>query len=181
MMSPDYYDTFLPRLAAANQPVDLFYEVRATLTKEQIIGLAKARVTCVQAGIESLNTHILKLMKKGTTALRNIEFLKHCRQAGVYVDWNLLFGFPGETLEDYESTLELASLVTHIDAPACVGEIRLDRFSPNFERAAEFGFVKTCDRGTASNTFYPFDRETLMDLVYYFDSTAASSSTTAVT
>jgi len=37
-------------------------------------------------------------------------------------------------------TLDLASMITHLDAPACAGQIRLDRFSPNFERAAEIGF-----------------------------------------
>lgn len=168
MMSPDYYDTFLPRLAEAKQPVDLFYEVRATLSKEQIAGLARARVTNVQAGIESLNTHILKLMKKGTTGLRNIEFLKHCRQAGVFVDWNLLFGFPGEEVEDYRRTLDVASLITHLDAPSCAGQIRLDRFSPNFEQAAELGFINVRPWSYFKYA-YPFDRETLMDLVYYFD------------
>ncbi|MCX6539098.1 MAG: RiPP maturation radical SAM C-methyltransferase [Acidobacteria bacterium] len=168
MMAPSYYDAFLPRLAAANLGVDLFYEVRPTLSKVQIDALARARVTSVQAGIESLSTHMLKLMRKGTTSLRNLEFLKQCRQAGIYVDWNLLFGFPGEQVEDYESTLDLASLITHLDAPSSVGEIRLDRFSPNFEHAEEFGFTNTRP-WSLFKYVYPFDRETLMDLVYYFD------------
>jgi len=168
MMAPSYYDAFLPRLAAANLGVDLFYEVRPTLSREEIGALAEARVTSVQAGIESLSTHILKLMRKGTTALRNVEFLKHCRQAGVYVDWNLLFGFPGERVEDYERSLELASLITHLDAPSSVGEIRLDRFSPNFEQAEARGFMNVRP-WSLFRYVYPFDRETLMDLVYYFD------------
>ena len=168
MMAPSYYDAFLPRLAGANLGVDLFYEVRPTLSKEQIGALAGARVTSVQAGIESLSTHLLKLMRKGTTALRNIEFLKQCRQAGVYVDWNLLFGFPGEQVEDYLRTIELASLITHLDAPSSVGEIRLDRFSPNLEQAEERGFTDVRP-WSLFRYVYPFDRETLMDLVYYFD------------
>ena len=168
MMAPSYYDAFLPRLAAANLDVDLFYEVRPTLSAEQIGALAAARVTSVQAGIESLSTHMLKLMRKGTTALRNIEFLKQCRQAGVYVDWNLLFGFPGERVEDYAGTLNLASLITHLDAPSSVGEIRLDRFSPNFEQADARGFTNVRP-WSLFKYVYPFDRETLMDLVYYFD------------
>jgi ribosomal peptide maturation radical SAM protein 1 len=168
MMSPSYYETFLPRLAAVNPGVDLFYEVRPTLSREQIGSLASARVTSVQAGIESLSTHILKLMRKGTTSLRNVEFLKQCQQAGVYVDWNMLFGFPGECVEDYEQTLELASLITHLQAPASVGEIRLDRFSPNFERAEELGFTNVRP-WSLFKYVYPFDRQTLMDLVYYFD------------
>ena len=168
MMAPSYYDAFLPRLAATNPEVDFFYEVRPTLSRDEIDALARARVTSVQAGIESLSTHILKLMRKGTTSLRNVEFLKQCRQAGVYVDWNMLFGFPGEQVEDYERTLELASLITHLDAPSSVGEIRLDRFSPNFEQAGKIGFTNLRP-WSLFKYVYPFDREILMDLVYYFD------------
>ena len=168
MMAPSYYDTFLPRLAAANLGVDLFYEVRPTLSKEQIGALARAKVTSVQAGIESLSTHILRLMRKGTTSLRNVEFLKQCKQAGVYVDWNMLFGFPGERVEDYERTLALVSLITHLQPPASVGEIRLDRFSPNFEQAEALGFTNVRP-WSLFRYVYPFDRATLMDLVYYFD------------
>jgi ribosomal peptide maturation radical SAM protein 1 len=168
MMAPSYYDTFLPRLAAANLGVELFYEVRPTLSKEQIGALARARVTSVQAGIESLSTHILRLMRKGTTSLRNVEFLKQCKQAGVYVDWNMLFGFPGEQVEDYERTLALVSLITHLQPPASVGEIRLDRFSPNFEQADALGFTNVRP-WSLFRYVYPFDRATLTDLVYYFD------------
>ena len=117
MMAPEYYDSFLPLLAAANTGVDMFYEVRPTLTRQQIDALAKARVTSVQAGVESLSTHILKLMRKGATSLRNVEFLKRCRRAGVHVDWNMLFGFPGERLEDYKNSFDMASLITHLQAP----------------------------------------------------------------
>lgn len=168
MMSPSYYDTFLPGLAAVNPGVGLFYEVRPTLDREQVRALARAGVTNVQAGIESLSTPILKLMKKGTTALRNVEFLKQCRQAGVFADWNLLFGFPGERVEHYEQTLELARSLTHLQAPASVGEIRLDRFSPNFEQAEARGFTNVRPWSRYAYA-YPFDPQVLMDLVYYFD------------
>jgi hypothetical protein len=94
--------------------------------------------------------------------------LKQCKQAGVYVDWNMLFGFPGERVEDYERTLDLASLITHLQAPSSVGEIRLDRFSPNFEQAEQLGFANVRP-WSLFRYVYPFDRATLMDLVYYFD------------
>jgi len=168
MMAPGYYAAFLPRLAEAKPGADVFYEVRPTLSRQEIDALARARVTSVQAGIESLSTHVLKLMRKGTTSLRNVEFLKQCRRAGIYVDWNLLFGFPGERVEDYEGSLALASLITHLQAPASVGEIRLDRFSPNFEQAEELGFSNVRP-WSLFRYVYPFDRKTLMDLVYYFD------------
>ena len=44
----------------------------------------------IQPGIESLSDHVLKLMRKGTTALQNIQLLKWCREYGVQPEWNLL-------------------------------------------------------------------------------------------
>ncbi len=168
MMPPHYFETFLERLTESNTGFDLFYEVRPNLKKNEIRDLARARVTNVQAGIENLCTNILKLMRKGSTSLVSIEFLKWSSQYGVYVDWNMLFGFPGERLADYERALELARLVTHLKPPSSVGLVRLDRFSENFNRAEELGFANVRP-WQYFKYVYPFDRETLMDLVYYFD------------
>lgn len=175
MMPPHYFDTFLERLAESNDGLternagfDLFYEVRPNLKKREIRDLARVRVNNVQAGIENLCTNILKLMRKGSTSLVNIEFLKWSSQYGVYVDWNMLFGFPGERLADYQRAFELARLVTHLKPPSSVGLVRLDRFSENFNRAEELGFTNVRP-WEFFKYVYPFDRETLMDLVYYFD------------
>ena len=48
-----------------------------------------------------LSTHVLKLMRKGTSMLQNLRLLKWCRYYGIEVAWNLIWGFPGETEEDY--------------------------------------------------------------------------------
>ena len=66
-------------------------------------------MTIVQAGIESLSTHTLKLMKKGSTALMNIQTLKWCREHGVLCDWNLIYGFPGEVPDDYRDSVRRAA------------------------------------------------------------------------
>jgi len=168
MMPPSYYEDLLPRLAEVNPGVDVFYEVRPDLGRREVKLLADARVTTVQAGVENLSSHVLRLMHKGTTALKNIEFLRRCREAGIDVDWNMLFGFPGEQREDYGRAADLASVITHLKAPSSLGEIRLDRFSPNFERASEIGFTNVRP-WSLFRYVYPFDEDTLMDLVYHFD------------
>src|SRR5207244_2505314 len=91
-----------------------------------------------------------------------------CRQHGVFVDWNLLFGFPGEVVEDYSDSLRTLALLSHLQPPSSVGGIRLDRFSPNFENPQALGFanLRPCHLFRYA---YPFDARTLMDLVYYFD------------
>ena len=101
--------------------------------------LRAAGVRSIQPGIESLSDHVLALMRKGTTGLKNIELLKWCREYGVKPLWNLLYGFPGETAADYEETRaahrgDLASRA----AQAC-GRVRLDRFSPYHADPEAFG------------------------------------------
>ena len=55
-----------------------------------------AGVHRIQPGIESLSNNVLKLMRKGTTGIRNIQLLKWCKQYKIAVDWNILYGFPGK-------------------------------------------------------------------------------------
>src|SRR5260370_24175623 len=96
-----YFRDVLPALAEWKWPLQLFYEVKSNLSREQVHLLRDAGVRRIQPGIESLNDHILKLMKKGTTALRNIQLLKWCQEYGVTAEWSMLYGFPGETRPAY--------------------------------------------------------------------------------
>ena len=160
IMAESYFVELLPRLAALALNADIFYEITPNLRKAQVQALARARVTNVQAGVENLNSHILRLMRKGTTALKNVEFLRWCEAAGVYVDWNLLFGFPGETTEDYADALRTAELVTHLKPPSSIGRIRLDRFSDNFDRGEELGLT-TSGPGGCTDTLPVLRRHTV--------------------
>ena len=64
--------------------------------------------------IESLSTHTLRLMRKGSTSLMNIQTLKWCKEYGVTCDWNLIYGFPGEQPADYRGSLELAPVIASL-------------------------------------------------------------------
>ena len=144
----------------------IFYELRSDLTEKDIATLAKARVTLVQPGIESLATSTLKLMRKGTTAFQNIRFLQHCRLHGVVPLWNLLIGFPGEGSAVYAKYMrELASLV-HLPPPTGVYPVRFDRYSPYFVNPAEFGLdLRPCD---FYELIYPLPQDRIENLAYYF-------------
>jgi ribosomal peptide maturation radical SAM protein 1 len=149
----------------------IFYEVKADLTGDELATLARAGVTKVQPGIESLATSTLKLMKKGTSAFQNIQFLKHCARHGIDPSWNLLIGFPGEEDAVYRKYLrDLPSLV-HLPPPAGVFPIRFDRYSPYFTRAGEYGLeLQPLD---FYSFVYPFAPESLANLAYYFADTNA--------
>jgi len=163
-----YFDEMLPALATSDRPVRLFYEVKANLNRNQVRILAESGVHRIQPGIESFSDHVLKLMRKGTTGLRNVQLLKWCRQFGIDVDWNLLYGFPGETAEDYAQMLELLHVIRFLGPPCACGPVRLDRFSPYFNSPADFGIRNV--RPMESYTYlYPFDTVSLSRIAYYFD------------
>lgn len=163
-----FFTTVLPRLADARLGVDFFWEVKANLTPDQVRLLRDAGVSAVQPGIESLSDHVLKLMRKGTTAFRNIEMLKWCREYGVRPFWNLLYGFPGETAEDYARTTDLMRSIWHLDPPTAYGPIRLDRFSPYHRDPAAFG-MRNVRPMEPFRHLYPFDDERVMGIAYYFE------------
>jgi ribosomal peptide maturation radical SAM protein 1 len=168
ILSTSFFDDFLPMLADRQLGVTIFFEVKANLRKQQIRILRDAGVTIVQAGIESLATPVLKLMRKGSNALMNVQTLKWCKEFGVSCDWNLIYGFPGEGPEDFAQQVAFARVMSHLDPPTGCGPIRLDRFSPNYDHAAELGFknVRAMDW---YRFVYPFSPRELNRVAYYFD------------
>jgi ribosomal peptide maturation radical SAM protein 1 len=163
-----YFADMLPALARARRPVQLFYEVKSNLSRAQVKILHEAGVSRIQPGIESLSDHVLKLMRKGTTALRNIQLLKWAQEYNIIVEWNMLYGFPGETPEDYRTILDLLKQIRFLRPPGATGPIRLDRFSPYHNAPAEFGLINVRPLSTY-RYLYPFDDESLLHISYYFD------------
>lgn len=146
--------------------VSIFYEVKADLSESDVEVLAKARVKIVQPGIESLATSTLKLMKKGTSAFRNLSLLKYCAKYGIEPAWNLLIGFPGEGAEVYRKYVADLPLLTHLFPPTGVYPVRFDRYSPYFMKSKEYGLdLHPLDY---YSLIYPFPQETLNNMAYYF-------------
>jgi len=119
-------------VARSHADYQFFYEIKANLTPTHIEQLYRGGVRWVQPGIESLSSHVLKLMNKGSTMLQNVRLLKSCRYYGIRVSWNLLWGFPGETVDDYRQELALLRLLSHLEPPQVCTRIWLERFSPYF-------------------------------------------------
>jgi len=162
-----YFGTLLPMLAALPDRFALFYEVKANLSRDRVRQLGEAGITHIQPGIESLSDHVLTLMNKGTTALQNIQLLKWCREYGIKPEWNLLYGFPGETPDDYASMLPLIDAIDFLDPPTATGPIRLDRFSPYHDDPGRYGMLNV--RPQAPYRFLYPDDGRLSRIAYYFD------------
>ncbi|MEP0885781.1 RiPP maturation radical SAM C-methyltransferase, partial [Trichocoleus sp. ST-U3] len=162
-----YFKDLIPELAERQLNLELFYEVKANLRKEQIRLLRDAGITMIQPGIESFSNHVLEIMRKGVKGLQNIQLLKWCKEFGVTPFWNLLWGFPGETPDDYARMAEIIPLLTHLQPPESTATIRIDRFSPNFENPEQFGFEEVTPF-PAYHYVYPLAVEAVANLAYFF-------------
>lgn len=162
-----YFRSFVPELARRGMDLELFYEVKANLRKEQVRLLAEAGVRDIQPGVESFLDSVLKLMRKGVSGAQNVQLLKWCKEFGVKPHWNLLWGFPGESPEEYRRMADLLPWLSHLPPAGGGGLIRLDRFSPNFHRAAEMGFTRVSPY-PAYPYVYPLAPEAVANLAYFF-------------
>jgi ribosomal peptide maturation radical SAM protein 1 len=148
---------------------DLFYEIKANVRRADVAALRRAGVRRVQPGIESFSDQILTLMRKGTSALQNVQLLKWLQEHGISVDYNILVGFPGETLKDYSENIRIMAAILHLPPPnGSAITVRVDRFSPFFEDSEALGI-----RGLRAASHYrhviPPDLVAPERYAYFFD------------
>ncbi|MBP2236305.1 ribosomal peptide maturation radical SAM protein 1 [Sinorhizobium kostiense] len=167
ILNTKYFNHFLPRLARTLPPLLMHYEVKANLRASQLSVLARAGVRKIQPGIESFSTNVLRLMRKGTTMLRNVQTLKLAAEAGIYVEWGHLYGFPGETIDDYRCVLGLIPFLTHLSPPSGVTRVRADRFSPYFNEPSAFNI--SIRPLPAYAHIYSSVGSSIQKLAYHFD------------
>lgn len=170
ILNRSYFDDVLPRLKDAGYDFRIFCELKANMRRDQVRLLSESGFTVIQAGIESLSTPILKLMGKGVSGLHNLRVLKWCAEYGIRLYWNLLYGIPGEPIDEYARMADLVPSLTHLEPPRLV-PLELDRFSPHFVRPEEFGIVPLAPRRDFRFA-YPADRvddATLAEIAYSFE------------
>lgn len=164
----EYFKTFLPDLAALSMDLSLFYETKSNLRKEQVALYRAAGLTAIQPGIESLSTPVLKLMRKGVSALQNIQLLKWCSEYGIEAKWNFLAGFPGEAPEWYAELPDLVRKIRHLVAPIGVSTLRFDRFSPYHVSPSAFGLTTLSPYPAYACIYRDIPGPEIANLAYYF-------------
>ena len=125
-----YHKTLVPNLIRRPRPYFLACEAKANLTRDQLKNLALAGFKEVQAGVESFSSHVLELMKKGVKASQNILLLIWGKQYGITIHFNILYGIPGECIDDYKEMVRLIPTLYHLNPPSAVTITIFTRFSP---------------------------------------------------
>jgi ribosomal peptide maturation radical SAM protein 1 len=113
-LSVAFMDNMLPlknsgeifkRVSRLGKDLHLFGEIRASTPKRLLEAVRATGTVEVQIGIEALSTRLLNRLNKGTTAIENLEVMKHCEALGIVNTSNLILCFPGSNDEDVAATL----------------------------------------------------------------------------
>ncbi len=157
-------------LESHDRSYQLFLETRATVSGETLLTMRRAGVTEVQIGIEGLSSNYLARIRKGTTAIQNIEVMKRCEELGIKNISNLLVGFPGTSEQEIEETLRNLDFV-FIYRPLRIVNFWLGYNSPVYYRAKELGLQHIRNHPNYRQIFVEelFDRLELMQKDYRFD------------
>ena len=167
ILALDHLKEVTPRLRESGYDLRLFCETKANLKREQLRLLRDAGFKSIQAGIESLSTPILRSMAKGVTAFQNVRLIKWCAELDIHLHWNVIYGLPGEPPEEYAQIADTMRSLTHLEPPRLV-PLSLDRFSPYFDRAAEYGLEVLGPRADF-RFVYPLEDAAIREIVYAFD------------
>jgi len=162
-----WFDTLFPVLAGSGKPYRLYYELMSNPNREQVRLLRGAGVVWIWCGVESLHGKLLKLINKGCKAYQNVQFVKWCRQYGIFVAWNVMCDFPGEDDAWYGEMAELLPLLTHLQPPRGFVRLRLDRFSHYHDKAGEYGL--DLRPSELAPYVYPLDDEQMRGFTYFFE------------
>jgi putative oxygen-independent coproporphyrinogen III oxidase len=95
-----------------------------TVTPQSLQELARAGVTRVSFGMQSQVRHVLAVLDRTHDPLRIPDVVGWARDAGLAVSLDLIYGTPGESLDDWQCSVEaaLACEPDHFSAYALVVE-----------------------------------------------------------
>ncbi len=167
ILNMKHVESVLGTLAKRKDHYRFFYEIKSNMNYKQLEKAACGGVTWIQPGIENLSDEILELMEKGVTGLQNIRLLRSCAELGIRCNWNMLQGFPGEKAVYYRNMLKIVPAIEHLDPPTGLSTVRVDRFSPYYDRAEELGFTHVRP-GRAYQLIYDLPMDVLNRLAYFF-------------
>jgi ribosomal peptide maturation radical SAM protein 1 len=169
-----FFNELLPVLGELRrkQSWDLtfFFETKSNISRDQARRFRYGGVNQVQPGLESFSDHILKLMDKGTTAVRQIQCLKFLAEQEIVASWNLIIRNPGETETDYREMVDLIPFLHHLPPLHTGGLIpmQINRYAPYHNEPARYNIANIRPKPYYEK-IYPQESADLNRLAFYFD------------
>lgn len=104
--------------------------------------IAEAGCKMLYFGLESANDRILMCMDKGIKKENVLKICKYSNDAGIWTHLFLIFGFPTETLDEAEETIDFILQNRNIIHSMSFGSFQLTKHSKVFENPASFDISK---------------------------------------
>jgi ribosomal peptide maturation radical SAM protein 1 len=157
-LSISFMDNLLPpkglapmfaEIRALGKDLRLFAEIRAGTPDEVLAAMGAAGMREVQVGIEALSTGLLNKLRKGTTAMENVEIMKNSEAPGrPALTGNLILDFPSSDEKDVSETLRTLDFVFPF-RPLKAIPFWLGYGSPVWRAPSDYGI-----RGARNHPFY---------------------------
>jgi len=125
-----------------------------------------------QVGIETFDDSLLRLMKKGVGALRNVEILKMVAELGVPLQFNLFTCYPNMTRENLAENLRVMDSIVHLlvfeNIEIYPGEFYLPTDCPVFLNIDCYDLEKN-DESIFSDVFEDFPMPSYSNYPYQYE------------
>jgi radical SAM superfamily enzyme YgiQ (UPF0313 family) len=159
-MPPRLMRAIAPRLAELGVPIRWGGCMRfeRTLDREFLDLSARGGCSMILFGLETASERMIDRMVKGVR-LENVgRILRESHEAGIWNHTFFFFGFPGETLEDAQQTVNFVYENGELINSASMGTFLLERYAPAHTYPKAFGITRILDRPESDLGFY-FDYE----------------------
>jgi anaerobic magnesium-protoporphyrin IX monomethyl ester cyclase len=131
------------QLAGRGDPAPLDWcgcvRLERAFSQELLESMARGGCRMLLFGLESASERMIQRMVKGTQPSQMSRLLNASARAGIWNHVFFFFGFPGETMEDAQATVNFVYAHQHALHSASLGTFVLERYSPAHLHPEEFG------------------------------------------
>ncbi|MFH1618299.1 MAG: radical SAM protein [bacterium] len=141
---PEDAEALCRALACEKLPVEWICNARVdNLAARPSLAAAMHSAGCrwVICGVESGSEKILRAMNKGFSRREILDGVRFAREAGLLVHCNFLIGFPGETRQSVDETLEVVDICRPDKVAFLILNLREDRNSDITRRPEHYGLT----------------------------------------
>lgn len=134
------------------------------LTREVLESMARGGCRMLLFGLETASEPIMRRMAKGTQREQVSRILRQSAVAGIWNHIFFFFGFPGETLDHAQETVNFVYEHKQAIHSASPGTFLLERYAPAYCDPARYGIkriIRDPNRDLAIH--FPYEVETGMD------------------
>jgi len=162
-LPPAEADHFFTAMQSNEKDIRFFAEIRSTNKPGQYTNYHQGGLDSVQIGIEAFSNSLLKRMNKGVTVMDNLAAMKHCAEAGIQLDGNLILEFPSSSEDEVQETLRVLEFAMPF-RPLTSACFFLGHGSPVWNDPRRFG-VRSIRHHPYNRKLYPKSILTRLDLL----------------